>query len=101
MMVPAGRHERCLRAIALGNGEAQDAHVERECPIEVRDFQVDVANAGTGGNGHGTYSGANLRTTTPARTRATPDSLIQPSPSPNSAAPTATVPMAPIPVQAV
>jgi hypothetical protein len=48
VVVTAGRDERGLVAEPAGELEAERALVERECAVEVRDLEVDVADVGSG-----------------------------------------------------
>src|SRR5260221_13710084 len=50
VVVAARRDERRLRAVPLRKVEAEDATVERQCPLQVGDLQVDVADADLGIN---------------------------------------------------
>jgi hypothetical protein len=50
-MITAGRNERGLLAVALGQLQAEHAAVEREGAIEVGDLEVNVADADFGMNG--------------------------------------------------
>jgi hypothetical protein len=51
VVVAAGREERGLRAVALGDLETEHTDIKIEGTLEVGDLQVDVADAGTGGDG--------------------------------------------------
>jgi hypothetical protein len=48
VVVAAGRDEGGLRSVALHQREAEHAAVEGERPVEVRHFQVDVADPDAG-----------------------------------------------------
>ena len=48
VVVAARRDERRLRAVPLGDLEAEDAAVEPQRPLQVGDLQVDVADADLG-----------------------------------------------------
>ncbi len=51
VMVAAGRDERGFRAVALHEVEAEHTAIEAECAIEVRDFEVHVADSSAGVDG--------------------------------------------------
>src|SRR5207249_11754803 len=48
MVVATGREERGVGSVALRELEAQHAAVEGEGPLEVRDLQVNMTDAGSG-----------------------------------------------------
>lgn len=51
VVIAAGGDEGGLGAVALGEFETEHAAVEIECALQVGDLQMDVADAGTGGDG--------------------------------------------------
>ena len=51
MVVSAGGDERGLRAVALHELETENAAVEAEGAVEVGDLEMNMADAGAGGDG--------------------------------------------------
>jgi hypothetical protein len=51
MVVSAGREESGLIAVALGNVKAENASIKRNGAVKVADFQMDMSDAGFGGDG--------------------------------------------------
>lgn len=53
MMIAARRDEGRLRAEALHQREAEHAAIERQRTLQIRDLEMDMADAGSGGDGGG------------------------------------------------
>ena len=53
MMIAARRNEGRLRAEALHQREAEHAAIERQRTLQIRDLEMDMADAGSGGDGGG------------------------------------------------
>ena len=48
MMIPAGRHERGLAPVTLGQREAEHAGVETERAVEIGDLEMDMSDPCSG-----------------------------------------------------
>src|SRR3954464_11083769 len=44
MVVPAGGHKRCFATVTLGELEAEHAAVKSECPLQVSNLEVHMAD---------------------------------------------------------